>query len=405
MFLSARPFQQGSLKVIAGPVDSGKTEKLEAYLDSLVDSGFKRDSNIIAVRHPLDDKNPRSLGIHETLVVTTADEIYDQVRDHTGTVIVMGAAHFEDPNIVTLADAMVRSNRQMVLSGLNLTSDGKPYGFMPEFMALADEVELTKGTCATEGCGNENANRSRLQEKEYVAACAHNFSNPDLPSLAAGKEGGLELFVGSMYSGKSTQWFRKLKRRQKNSSPVVFKYAHDARYGEIVKERFETGYVTLHKGEKVLAIAINTGDDLRDYLKRQQARKEVFVDEGQFISGLYDAIFELISKGYKFFVTGLQRGFNRKRFGDIPALMCLADTINMNYAMCVECGHPATENQRMKRVDGGKPTPAHYDDPLQAVGGKDTGDVNYFYQARCLKDWVLVEEPKNKYELPRFSWG
>mgnify|MGYP001560009731 CR=1 FL=1 len=405
MFLTGKPFQQGSLKIIAGPVSSGKTEKVEAYLDSLVDSGFKKDSNIVVARHPSDDKNPEHLGFHRTTVVSNADEIYDQIRSSTGTVIIMGASHFEDKNIVDLVDALVRSNRQVVLSGLNLTANGKPYGFMPEFMGLADEVELTKGTCTTNGCHDESANRSGLSKKEYLAVCAHHYSNPDLPLSAAGKEGSLELFVGSMFSGKSTQWFRKLRRRQKlDFSPIVFKYAHDDRYGEVRAECFQEGKITLHGGERVSAIAISTGDELRSYLENNPGKKDVFVDEGQFIAGLYDAVFNLIPRGYKFSGTGLQRGFNRKKFGDIPALMCLADAVNMNYAICVECGHPAPENQRMKRVNGGNPIPAHYHDPLQAVGGKDTAGVDYFYQARCLKDWVLDGEPRNCYELARFEW-
>ncbi len=405
MFLTGKPFQQGSLKIIAGPVSSGKTEKVEAYLDSLVDSGFKRDSNIVVVRHPSDDKHPENLGRHHTAVVSTADDLYSRIKMHTGTVIIMGASHFEDKNIVDLADALVRSNRQVVLSGLNLTSEGKPYGFMPQFMALANEVELAKGICATADCYNDNANRSRIARNEFLAACAHHYSNPDLPLLAAGKEGSLELFVGSMYSGKSTQWFRELKRVQKAGiKPIVFKWSQDDRYGEMTTERFQEGNVTLHRGEKVPAITIAQGEDIREYLAEFPEKKEIFIDEGQFIGGLYQVIFDLIPKGYSFSVTGLQRGFNRKSFGDIPALMCLADTINMNYALCVECGHPAPENQRMKRVNGGDPIPAHYNDPLQAVGGKDTGTVDYFYQARCLKDWVLDGEPKNRYELNRFEW-
>ncbi len=85
--------------------------------------------------------------------------------------------------------------------------------------------------------------------------------------------------------------------------------------------------------------------------------------------------------------------------------MCLADSIEISYATCVGCGRPATDNQRMKR-EGGKIVPAHVDDPLVAPGGKDsrTGRVKdpYFYEARCLDQWILRGEKKNIFELPRY---
>jgi hypothetical protein len=59
----------------------------------------------------------------------------------------------------------------------------------------------------------------------------------------------------------------------------------------------------------------------------------------------------------------------------------------------------------MKRI-GNDPTPipAHHDDQLEAIGGADTGRVEFFYQARCLKHWILDGEPKNPFTLERFVW-
>ena len=84
--------------------------------------------------------------------------------------------------------------------------------------------------------------------------------------------------------------------------------------------------------------------------------------------------------------------------------MCLANQVHMNHAFCVKCGDPATENQRMKEISG-TVYEADHDDPLVMPGGaKQRGD-KFFYQARCLKDWILRGEPESDFKLDNFSWN
>lgn len=186
--------------------------------------------------------------------------------------------------------------------------------------------------------------------------------------------------------------------------PLVLKYLHDNRDGEPEGKPLEMGYVTLHNGEKIEAIMVATADHIRDCLANNPDKREIFLNEGQFIQGLYDLVYEQIPRGRRFHVDALLRGFNRKPFGEISSLVCLADKVDNFYATCVKCGHPAAENQRMKRVDG-ETLPAHVNDDLELIGGKDKEGAEYFYEARCLDDWVLDGEPKMHYELPKFDWS
>jgi len=409
-----KPFVLGSMSVIAGPVQSGKTDMVEAHLDSLVDSTYMKDGNVLVFRHPYDDPNPERIGRHQTIVTNNAHNIYENIQPHTGTVIILGASHYQNQNIVTLTDAIVRSNRQLILSGLNLDLNGKPHNRMGELMALADAVEKTTNVCRS--CLDRESTRSVFREGEYRPSCVTHIENPFAEPITVREKGYLEVHVGPMFSGKTTGWFRKLRRdRKAGMDPITFKLRKHIRYNEQPVELFRFGDIGLNarcgtNGDKEYAIAVDETSHIVDYLKKHPSQKVVYVDEAQFFPGLYNAIAQRLPQGYQFNLTGLPRGFNRKKFGEIGDLMCLADKVEMNYAVCVgpngtACGHPATENQRMKRI-GNDPTPipAHHDDQLEAIGGADTGRVEFFYQARCLKHWILDGEPKNPFTLERFVW-
>ncbi len=406
MNLTAKPFRHGLLRVISGPVASDKQARVEGFLDALVDSGHKRDGNILVFQHPEDDPNSGRIGKHNVPVTGSVDDIFESIQLHTETVIVVGASHYHDPSLVELADVVVRSNRQMVVSGLNLGTDGKPFGDMAGLMALADDVEIAKGICFYQGCSpGEEAVRSVLRGKEYAAACTHHAEFPNVPPIEADARGRLSIDTGSVFSAKSSSWGGRLSKAiAAGQKPIVLKYLHDVRYSQTAAGLFEEGNITLHSSETISGINVKTADDIREYLSRSPFQKRVFLSEGQFFPGLYNLVAELLPKGYRFDIDALARSFNRKPFNDIPAMMALADDVRVNYAVCVQCGKPGTDSQRMKIVDG-KDIPADFKDPLEAVGGAKEEGVTFFYQARCLDDWVMVNEPSNRYTLPRFEWN
>lgn len=377
---------------------------MESILDAALDSGNKRDNNILIFRHPKDSPGPDPIGRHPIdLVTDSVQEIYERIELKTGNVIIAGAPHY-GIEVAELADALVRSNRNVFLSGPNLDINGQPYGSMPALMTLADNIILTKAPCYKNGCRDTDATRSAIIDDKLVAVCAYHSLTE--PSIAKDQIGSLKLYLGVMFSGKSKRWVRALKKLQdRGVEPIVIRPLKANRYGEPEGELFSQGHVTLNDKSKVPAILIDSCENIKRHLSQFPEQKYLFIDEVQFFKGIYQLQTELIAEGYHTACTGLPRGFNRKGFGEVPALMCLADSIEISYATCVGCGRPATDNQRMKR-ENGKVVPAHTDDLLEAPGGKDSeeGEVKnpYFYEARCLDQWILRGEPKNKFELARY---
>lgn len=392
----AKPFVQGHLTVISGPVLSEKTQEIESFLDAVVDSGYLNGRNVLVFRHPDDDPNPEYVGRHRVQVTRSVREIYGKISPETRTLIVVGASHFRSSNIVDLADAVVRSNREMIVSGLNLDACGLPHGHMPGLMALADEVKLTKSICAYPACRNEEAVRSDRSGDNFFPVCTPHYF--DKHSNKNGNGGYFEISVGPMFSGKSTSLVKKIRKLDHKGTPyVVIKWAKDARYGEDEGQAFALGKATLHSEEKVMAIMASTANDISCYLQDHPRVNSVFINELQFFPGIYGLISQLLEKGYHIYGDGLNRSFNRQPFNDVPKLMCLADKVNMHYAICVKCGHPATENQRMKQVEGTR-IPAEFSDPLILPGGVDS------YEARCIEHWELPGQPKLKYQFQKFRW-
>lgn len=413
MSITARPFEQGKLTVISGPVQSEKTQELEGFLDALRDSRFRQRGNAVLARHPRDDSDPERIGQHDAHVTDKVDEIYNAIEPQTGTIIIAGASHYRDSRLITLIDSALRSNRQVIASGLNLDSKGKPYGLMPQLMALADEVILSKAICGSYPvCSNTEANRSFKDDNgDYVARCAYHYSNPNETNGKNITQGRLGLDVGSVRSGKTKYFARSVSKIRKVNWPhVLFKWTNDARYGEKIRDVFEEGTIASHDETTIhSAIAVRNAKDMENYLRDRPEIKKVFFDEAHFIEGIYDLVFRLLPEGYDFQGTALPRAFNRQKFNDVPALMCLADKIHTNQAICVThfCGRPATDNQRMKRKEeGADPEPAHADDPLVLVGGKDQEGAMYYYEPRCLRHWQLKGEhdPNLEYKLTPFTW-
>lgn len=392
---------------MSGPPTSDKEGVLEWELASARDSGYKQDSNILLFRHPKDSRDPARIGEHEVNLVTdSVDEIHSQIGAKTKHVIIAGAAHYSN-DIGHLVDALVASNRNIIVTGTNVDIHGQPYGSMPDLMTLADEVILTKGPCFKyeTNCNITEANRGvHLQNGEWAASCVHHFYYPDLPPLSVEHIGSFTLDLGPMFSGKTKRWRRRiLNQRKKGKDLLVFSPITGARYGQPEVPVYSEGNVTLNNEETFPAIMIKNASHIDFYMSAHPRQRDIFLDEVQFMPGLYDLILKYVPRGYRFYGTGLPRGFNRKQFFDVPRLMSLADEIIMSYATCVQCGHPATENQRMKRESDDVILEAHAQDPLEVPGGADKGKEKYFYEARCLRDWKLEGKAENKYKLERYD--
>jgi len=178
------------------------------------------------------------------------------------------------------------------------------------------------------------------------------------------KTGSVEVICGSMFSGKTEEMIRRLRRAVIAKQKVeVFKPVIDTRYN--------ASRVTSHAGLDFDAIPIKDSSEIAVNLKKDTT--VVGIDEAQFFDdGIVEVIENLAAQDIRVIVTGLDMDFRGEPFGCIPELLARADKIDKLQAICMVCGEPANRTQRL--VDG---KPAHYHDPIVIVGASE------MYEARC----------------------
>ena len=183
--------------------------------------------------------------------------------------------------------------------------------------------------------------------------------------LPVGREGWIEVITGVMFSGKSEELLRRVRRATiARKSVQVFKSHLDDRYGDLQE-------VASHDGSVVEAIPISTSREIAEHVRR--GTDVVAVDEAQFLdAGVIRVANALADQGRRVIVAGTDMDFRGAPFGPIPQLLAVAEKIDKLHAICVRCGELATRNQRLVE---GQPAPA--EGPTIQVGGAET------YEARC----------------------
>jgi thymidine kinase len=179
-------------------------------------------------------------------------------------------------------------------------------------------------------------------------------------------QGWIEVVVGPMYSGKSEELIRRIRRAKIARQKVqVFKPEIDIRYSR--------DDVVTHCGEKEEAIPINSSRDIIRLL--DDDTDVVAVDEVQFLDEDIVGILNKIADNNKRVIcAGLDMDFRGEPFGCVPKLMAIAEFVDKIQAICMVCGDPATRTQRL--IDG---KPANYGDKIVLVGATES------YEARCRK--------------------
>lgn len=177
-------------------------------------------------------------------------------------------------------------------------------------------------------------------------------------------DGWIEVICGSMFSGKSEELIRRIKRARYAKQKVqVFKPLMDNRYSN--------NDVVSHDGSSEKAINIEHPEDILNYIENDT--EVVAIDEVQFFdNNLVDVCQKLADQGYRVITAGLDTDFRGKPFGATPFLMAVAEYVDKLHAICMKCGSPASRTQRL--IDG-KPAPV--DGPLVLIGARES------YEARC----------------------
>lgn len=173
--------------------------------------------------------------------------------------------------------------------------------------------------------------------------------------------GWIEVIAGCMFSGKTEELIRRIRRAQYGrQTVVVFKPRIDDRYSE--------DSVGSHSGRRLRSVQVDSSSEV---LAKAGNAQVVGIDEAQFFDqGLVDVVEALADAGKRVIVAGLDLDYRGQPFGPMPQLLCHAEFIQKALAICVICGNPADRSQRLV---------ANEEQVL--VGESDS------YEARCRLHW------------------
>jgi thymidine kinase len=157
------------------------------------------------------------------------------------------------------------------------------------------------------------------------------------------KRGWLEVVCGSMFSGKTEELIRRLKRAKiANLKVAIYKPATDTRYHAV--------NVVSHDANTIPSTPIEHAKDIIDLAADADV---IGIDEAQFFDAEIVAVCEsLIMQGKRVIVVGLDMDYLGKPFGSMPQLLAIADFITKLHAICVQCGHLANVSYRTSDEEG-----------------------------------------------------
>jgi thymidine kinase len=179
------------------------------------------------------------------------------------------------------------------------------------------------------------------------------------------RPGWIEVIAGVMFSGKSEELLRRVRRAIIARRKVqVFKSHLDSRYAGVFS-------ISTHDGREIEATPIDTAAEIFRLVKSDT--ELVAIDEAQFLDEeIVPVASALAARGVQVILAGTETDFRGESFGPMGRLLAIAESVDKLQAICVICGDLGTRNQRL--VDG---KPARYDSPTILVGGRES------YEARC----------------------
>ena len=159
---------------------------------------------------------------------------------------------------------------------------------------------------------------------------------------SAKKAGSIEVICGSMFSGKTEELIRRLKRAKFAKQNVqIFKPCIDVRYSE--------DEVVSHDSHSINSTPISSPARMLEIADDVQV---VGIDEAQFFDEtIVEVVQTLANRGVRVIIAGLDTDFLGKPFGPMPALMAVAEDIQKVHAICVRCGSPANHSHRLSKSD------------------------------------------------------
>jgi thymidine kinase len=190
--------------------------------------------------------------------------------------------------------------------------------------------------------------------------------------LGHSSPGWIEVIAGSMFSGKSEELIRRLRRARIARLKVqVFKPEIDI--------RFSKDHIVSHSEMRHESAAVRNAAEILERV--EPATEVVGIDEGQFFDlDLVNVVNTLAKRGVRVIVAGLDQDYTGRPFEPMPQLLAIAEYITKTHAICVRCGQPANYSQRIAEVEG-----------RVVVGASDT------YEARCRRCFVPHADTPTRY--------
>lgn len=191
--------------------------------------------------------------------------------------------------------------------------------------------------------------------------------------MAYSQYGSIEVVCGPMFSGKTEELIRRVKRAQIAKLRVqIFKPKID--------DRYDANDVVSHSSQTVKAIPVQDSEEL--LRKVHDLTRVVGIDEVQFFdTKVVDIVNKLANRGFRVICAGLDLDFKGVPFGPMPELLAIADEVQKISAICTICGNPATRSHRLIQKE----------DSDQVLVGESES-----YEARCRQHW-FVEEIESKH--------
>jgi thymidine kinase len=182
--------------------------------------------------------------------------------------------------------------------------------------------------------------------------------------------GTIEVVCGSMFSGKTEELMRRLKRAQYAKQKIqVFK--------PVIDQRYSMDHVQSHDANRVLSTPVTSAKEILD--KVDDNTRIVGIDEAQFFDdGIVEVAQKLAYRGTRVICAGLDMDFRGQPFGPMPKLLAVAESVTKLSAVCVVCGAPATRSQRMIASTESKTDLNDTQSQEQVLVG-----AHDYYEARC----------------------
>jgi len=162
------------------------------------------------------------------------------------------------------------------------------------------------------------------------------------PSFRGQRSGWIEVVCGSMFSGKTEELIRRLKRAKfANQKVEIFKPKKDTRY--------HNTQVVSHDENSIHSIPVENSQDIYEHIKEIDV---VGIDEAQFFDAeLVDVCQRLAIKGKRVIIAGLDMDYRGLPFGPMPSLLAVAEYITKVHAICPHCGNLATHSYRLSEEE------------------------------------------------------